>query len=205
MEYQELSGIWKSAGMQKNPSQKINQKLLREVIGHKIKSSFLEQKLTSIFEFVANVLFAGYLISFASSHMTEVKFLIPALAILLMTFFNMGFVGRRLYLIFSIQPALSVLDTQKKLAKVQYMEKLEMNLLYVVIPFLSIPFMVILAKGFLGVDMYAWSEYLFQFFLGSIVVALVLVFILKKFPRKSLVEAMAFMEELKEMEEEEIA
>ncbi len=60
--------------------------------------------------------------------------------------------------------------------------------------------MIVIAKALANYDLYRHSEWLIYSTLGSVVIALIVVFFLRKFPNKRLQEAQAFLNDLKEAE-----
>lgn len=70
--------------------------------------------------------------------------------------------------------------------------------LLVVIPLFATPFLIVFAHAFLGIDLYQWQDHLLRFTLGSAGVAVILVFILQRFPNKDLKQSLEFIRELRE-------
>ena len=117
-----------------------------------------------------------------------------------MTIASVLFSGYQLSLYYGIRAGHPVVKTQLKVARLRYLELLETNLLLVVIPLFFAPFMIVMANALAHYDLYRHSDWLVYSTLGSMVIALIIVFFLRKFPNERLQEAQSFLNELKEAE-----
>lgn len=199
MEFKELSQIWQNADTQQDNAIQINHQLIREVGFRKIRSNLGEIKWTSVTEIIIELIFSFFLVSFYVNHLTEPAFLIPAAMIFGLMIFNLIFESYRLHLYYRIRNDLPLLDTQKKLTRLKKLEIFDTYSLLVIIPVFSLPMIIVLAKGFANWNLYQYgTEWMMGFFIGSIVVAVVLVILIRLFPNKKLREAMSFVESLQE-------
>jgi uncharacterized membrane protein YdjX (TVP38/TMEM64 family) len=107
----------------------------------------------------------------------------------------------KLKLYYSIDASSSVIEAQKKLTKLKKLEIQDIQSLYIIIPLFSAPFLIVTAKAFLNLSLYSFgTNWLIYYTLGSFVVALIIVFFLKRYPDKNLMDSIAFLDELKENE-----
>ena len=199
MEFEELSNIWNKSDLELEESVEFNKELVKRVGVNKIKSGLYEIKWEAIIEIVVGIFFFKFLGGFIFEHFTEIKFLIPALFLFNLTLFGVLTEGFRLYLYYSISPNDPVLKVQQKLARLRYMEFVEIYSLLVIIPLFSAPFFIVIAKAFLHISLYEFNlSWLISYTAGSVVIALILVIVLRLFPNKNLTNAIAFMKDLKE-------
>lgn len=200
MELNELVDIWKSTDTQLEDNLKINKKLLKEVSISKIKSYLIEFKLGNIIEIIVNSVFMIFLMSFIVDHFLFFKFSIPAVALYIIVTGSLGLNVYKMVLYYKINAESSVIQTQKNIERLKFFDILDKNSLYIIIPIFSTAFLIVMAKAILNYDLYQLGNWLIMFTAGSFVVALIVVFLLKKFPDKNLQKAAAFLTEVKEME-----
>jgi hypothetical protein len=198
MNYEELSHIWNSNDIELNKSLEINKKLVKELSLTKVKSHLVEIKWSAIIELILNMVFINFFIQFIVNHIAELKFML--LASILLTIIVIGFIVeiKRLVLYFSIDSKSTVLDAQTKLAKLKKLELLERRSLYFVIPLFSLPFIIVVAKALLGIDLFEFNtDWMISYGIGSFCIAALIAFLMKKFPNKELQDSIEFLNELK--------
>jgi membrane protein implicated in regulation of membrane protease activity len=200
MNLQDLQNIWHSADDQLDKSVKINRNLFKEVSMREIRIKLREIKWQSYFELIVGVFFAIWLIGFMIDHGAEFQFLFPAGVLLGITLFDVVFNIYKLTSYYQIDSRFSVLQTQKTLEKLKYYEAMGINVLLVIIPLFSGAFLIVMAKAIAGFDLYVFSTWLTYHVIGSVVVALILVFILRRFPNRKLEESITFLKDIREME-----
>jgi hypothetical protein len=199
MEFKELTEIWKTSANQQEDAIHINHQLIKELGFNKIKAGLSEIKWTSLFELIVEVGFSFFLVNFLVNHLGQPAFFIPAAMLFGLMIFNILFESSRLYLYFSISPDLPILENQKKLSQLKKLEIFDMYSLLAIIPVFALPFVIVLAKGLANWNLYQYDmEWMTGFSIGSVVVAIILVVVLRLFPNKKLKEAMSFIEALKE-------
>ncbi|AGA77576.1 hypothetical protein [Echinicola vietnamensis] len=199
MEFKEISDLWKNAPDRPGSLEVVNRLLLEEVTSQKIRSGLVEGKLSTFIELGLDIIWLGFLGRFLGEHLEMTQFMVPAIILLLGTVFSLGLVSYRLWLFYSAHHEDAIRDAQLKVARLQYLEELEIKLLWIMIPLYTVPFLIVLAKGFLDLDLYQWSGFLWQISAGSIVVAAIMVVILRRNPSKKLKEARDFLDELENM------
>ncbi|MFZ1806576.1 MAG: hypothetical protein WAU36_05115 [Cyclobacteriaceae bacterium] len=192
MELPELTQLWNAPG-----SVAINRQLLKEVTLYKVKALLYSLKWSTYFELVLNIIFILFLQGFISGHLNEMRFLIPALILIVVTIASTVLECYKLYLFYSLHADSPVADTQQKVATLQYLEALEANSMLVIIPLFSAPILIVPAKAFFDIDLYQLGNWIPQYVVGSVVVGLVIAFLLRKFPNEKLKKAMAFLKEIK--------
>jgi len=202
MELHELKNIWNGADNKMESALKINKSLFMEVSINRIKSNLTSLRWTSYFEIIFNLLFLIYIINFSISHFSEIKFLVPALLLIAFSVYNLVFSYNKLSLHFSINAETPVLYTQKKLEKLKLLELREKQMLLYIIPLFSSIFLIVGAKAFLDIDLYRYLIWLIAQTAASVVIAIIIVFMLKKFPDKNLQKTISFLNEIAETEKE---
>lgn len=200
MEFQELAGIWNNADQAIGSRVEINQKLVKEVSVHKIRTQLTEVKWTTLIELGVSILFMGFIGKYLIDQYNDMRFFLPGLLLFVSTVINLGLAIYQLTLYYEINASRSVVQNQKVVARLRYLEILDTNSLYVIIPLFYAPFLIVLAKALVGYDMYAHSSWLLYTTAGSVIIAMIVVFFLKKYPNKGLKESLSFLNELKESE-----
>lgn len=198
MEFQELSTLWNSTEQDLDSQIKIRQKLVKAVGMRKVRVHLAEIKWTAFFELATNCMFVLFIGRYVAENFSEMKFFIPGLLLFALTIGSLILSTYKLTLYYGIQAGFSVVQTQLKVARLRYLEILEINLLYVAIPLFYAPFMIVIAKTVANYDLFRHGDWLIYSTLGSIGIALIVVYVLKKFPGKRLEEAQSFLHELKE-------
>ncbi len=201
MKFEELSGIWNSNDIGLDKSIQINKELVKNIGIKKVRSGLYEIKFTAFIGIIVGIFFSMFLWRFLIDNYQVFKFLIPALILLVITTFSLILEIYKLTLIYTLDSKAPVIDAQKKLLRLKKLEILDRYSLYIIIPLFAAPFMIVTAKAFLHLNLYAFNNtWLIYFTLGSIVIAVILIFFLRKFPDKKLSESITFLNELKENE-----
>jgi hypothetical protein len=209
MQYEELLGIWNSSDTDLKINVQINRKLVREVAFKKIRSGLDEIKWTAFSELFVGFFWSCFLMSFTADHLAEYKFSLQALLLLSMAVYGFILSIQKLKIYYSIKADLSVIKTQYKIELLKRLELKSIHSLYFIIPLFSAPFAIVIAKSFLNIDLYSFGIFgkaLLYYTFGAIIVAIILVFVLKKIPGnkdKKLQQSIAFLKELKDFEEGE--
>ena len=202
MKFEELSGIWNSADLALDKSIKINKELVKNIGITKVRSGLYEIKLTAVVGIVVGIIFSNFLFGFIYDNFFEFKFLLPALILLLITMFSLIIEVYKLTLIYTLDSKSAVAEAQKKLIQLKKLEILDIYSLYIIIPIYSAPFIIVIAKAFLHLNLYTFSlNWLIYLTAGSIVIAVILIFFLRKNLGKNLSKSIAFLNELKEDED----
>ena len=200
MNYQEITNIWNDTSESIDRDISVRQELLQNVSIQNIKTNLYEIKWTSFFELIVNSFWIVFLIRFITIHIDHIGFIIPASILILIALFSLAIETRKLIHYFTLSPSSSVFQTQKKLTKLQLLEHIDTLSLYFIIPLFAAPFFLILGKEFFSVNLYQYSNALIFISFGSVIIALILVYILKKFPNKALRESVLFLSELKNIQ-----
>lgn len=199
MKFEELTEIWNSANIELEKSVQINRELVKQLGLKKIKSNLFEIKWTAIFEIITQFIFTVFIMGFIINHLSELQFLIPAAILFVFSLFSMIVEIIKLKLFVTIDSSATVVESQKKLTGLKYFEKLDINSLYIIIPFFSAPFLIVFAKAFLNLNLYDydWITYgIYSVFVGFIV-AIIIVYFLNKSGVKKLDDSIYFLNELK--------
>ena len=199
MKFEELSSIWHSNDLTLDKSILINKKFVKNIGISKVASRHFEIKLTAMIGIVIGVLFAIFLFRFIFEYFTDLKFVVPAMILLVTTCFSLIIEFYNLSLLYTINPESTVEDARKKLIRLKKLEIMNVYSLYVIIPLFGAPFMIVMAKAFLHLNLYAFNiSWLIYFTAGSIVIAIILIYFLKKFSGKKLAQSITFLNELRD-------
>ncbi len=199
MKFEELSGIWNSADLALDKSIQINKELVKNIGISKVRSGLYAIKLTAVIGIIAGIFFSIFLSGFFFNHVLDFKFSFPAFILLVIILFSLIIEMYKLILIYTLDSKSPVTEARKKLMRLKKLEILDTYSLCIIIPLFSAPFMIVIAKAFLHLNLYAFNtNWLIYFTAGSIVIALILVFFLRKYPGKNLAKSIAFLNELKE-------
>ena len=201
MKFEELSNIWNSADLELEKTVTINKKLVMKVGLNKIKSRLFEIKWKAVIAIPINALFVIFLVDFISKNFSDIWHLASGLILLAITILSLIFEIHRLNLYYTLDSKAAVLAAQKILAQLKKLEILDIYSLFIIIPLFSAPFLMVFTKAFLNLDLIAVnSTWLMYQTFGSIVVAAIIIFVLRKYPNKKLTESITFLNELKENE-----
>lgn len=202
MELHELTNIWNGSDNKMESTVKINKSLFMELSINRIKTELSPIRWTSFFEIIVSFLFLFLMIKFSVSHLSEIKFLMPGLLLILFSCYSIIFSLNKLYLLSGIKAETPVLLTQKKLKNLKLMEIRERQMLYIFIPLFSPVFLIVGAKAFFNLDLYQFINWLIAQTAASILIAAIIVYVLKKFPDKNLDRTLSFLREIAETEKE---
>ncbi len=199
MKFEELSSIWNSVDFELDNTVQVNKQLVKDLGLSKVKSSLSELKLSVIFQIVVGFMFINFIMDFFVQNLTHFQFSGPAFFLLAFTAAGLVVSIYQLWLSLSINAELSVVEAQKKLMRLQTIEVLDIYSLLIIIPLFYAPFMIVGAKAFFNFNLYELSSNWFVYqTIGSIVIAGIVVFVLRKFPNKKLKESIDFLNELNE-------
>jgi len=196
MDLQELVNIWKNTDQELENKIKINKNLFKEVTVNKIRVMLGEFKWTNIVEICFNFVFLIYLIGFFIDHFSVLRYAIPSGILMLIMFYSLSFNIHMLKLFFRIDVKSSIVQNQKIVERLRYYNVLDTRMLYVIIPLFSTPFLIVMAKAFFDFNLYRLGQWLVMFSAGSFVVALIVVYLLRRFPDKKMQKAITFLSEI---------
>ncbi|MEM7103396.1 MAG: hypothetical protein AAF502_09725 [Bacteroidota bacterium] len=197
----ELINVWKAYDQKLDKYLKVNERLLREVSFGKVRSLLREFKFTQIFELVCNALFTIFLMGYLIDNYAVLKFLLPGLGLLALMVWGMYWNITALDMMARTDVDTPVIVAQQRIEKLKMRERIERNALLVIIPVFWIAFMIVFFKGVLNLDFYViFKGLIWSSFAGSIIVATIIVWFLKKFPDKKMEQAIEFLDEIKAIE-----
>lgn len=201
MELHELTSIWKGSD-ELSEQVKINRKLIKEISMNKIKSQLIEFKIENILELIANILFIIFLVNFIANQYTNLMFCIPAIILFVIAISSLVISGYKLHWFQQINSKYSVLHTQKAIEKLAYFERMDANSLFIIIPVFSLAGMIVAAKAFFEFNLYSLGDLLIYYFVGSLIVGLIIGIIIRIFPEENLKNAKSFLKEINNIENE---
>lgn len=193
---QELTKLWNGSDVDINESISINKQLLKEVTISKVRNLLTEIKWNSIIGIAISFWFAQYLIGFILDNYAITKFLIPAVMLLVFTIAEFIQSIYQLVLYYTIHSDAPIIIAQKKVARLKYIEELEINALLILIPLFWCAFLIVVAWSVFDVDIFEWKNVLVYQLIGSIVVAVLITLFLRKHSDGKLKTAAEFLDEI---------
>jgi hypothetical protein len=201
MNIEELTKIWNTSNMDINQTATINKELLKNVTMSKVKSNLMEIKLSAIISLIVSWIFTQFLAQFIWTHFSTPKLLIPALVLAIFTLAEFAQSIYQLVLCYTLDSSAPVIENQKKLWRLRFIEQMEVKALLVLIPLFWTAFLIVIAWAFAGMDVLSMGPFILSQLGGSILIAVIVVYFLKKFPDKKLEEAIQFLAEIKKIED----
>lgn len=204
MNLEEIKGLWTENSANENQAQLIiNEQLLKEVSVSKVKSLLGEIKFSSWVEVLVNGVFFLFLVGFAIDHIAALKFSLPSIILALFIGFGVGSNIYKLVLLYGLQPNEPIVETQRKVNTIKYIDIVEKNALAVVIPIFLPAFLIVISKAFFDYDFYTIIEMMGNWFwvqiIWSAVVGIILVFLLRRYPHKGLRQSLEFLDDIREL------
>ncbi len=198
MNEQDLINIWNEQDSTLEKSIAVNQQLLKTVTLEKVKSMLTIFRRTQFFELIVNFLFLLWLIKFIRNDVDSTVLVISSSILFALMFGGIIVNIYNLYLAKSITFDMSIVDAQRKIEQMKMSEKRSVNALYIIIPLVPIPFLLVFAKAFVGIDLYEIFDktYLLSFTLGSFLIGLIVVWLVKKFPNEEMEKAISFLNDI---------
>ena len=200
MEFQELSRVWQNADQ--DFQEKIQLDLLNfESIDQKsVRPQMKSYLINVLIELMVGVAFQSFLNSFIGAYWNATAFLVPAVLLTLINVYSIVFNAYQLYLYFQINLDQPVLGAQRIINRLRKLERIDTYSLLLIIPVCAGPFLIVIAKHFLGINLYEFSQYFVPFFVMNFVVAAIIVILLRVFPDKELKESQEFLDSITNME-----
>jgi hypothetical protein len=198
MNLEEITKIWHANDEQLLDTVSINKQLLTEVTTKRVQSRLYEIKWTAYFELVVESFWIIFLEGFLVDHFWEIQYSIPAGFLLLIAIFSMILNGSRLHRFYQLDASKTVLETQRQVEYLRYLELFDNRSLYVIMPLFATPFLIVVAKAFFNFELYSWGDILWNFTIGSFVVAFIIGYLLNRYPSRAIRETLDFLKEIKE-------
>ncbi|MFT6808964.1 MAG: hypothetical protein ACJA01_002196 [Saprospiraceae bacterium] len=200
MEYYELQQLWDNKDEPKVDLE-LNQKAFSELVKNKIHGNLGDIKWSGIIEIVITIFWLNFLVPIILDHIHDIGILVSGIVLFLLSIYSLILEINKLYLISSIKYDYSIIHTQGKIERLKFIENLDLNSLYFIIPMSFIPFLIVLGEGVLHIDLEEiglGATEMIEAVLGSIIVAVVVVFFLRKFELKKLNDSLEFIRGLEE-------
>lgn len=202
MELETIKQIWKTYDQKLDQHLQVNKSFLKEVSFDTIKSKLWAFRLEQVLSLLAGIAF----LSFFSRHMVlsfpDWKYFIPLLILFVLALSEVVTSSYYLITLSTIRLDTPILKAQKKIHQIIRYQKWEANLLYILIP-LFWPLILIVFSKIMGMDIFRFMS--FQMWMwniaGSIFIAMLIVWFIKKYPDQGLAEAEAFLKEIRRFEE----
>ena len=201
MELQELKQLWSQYDHKLGSDIQVNKNLLKEVSITKINSLLKEFKMESIFELVVDILCIVFLVNILIRNYYITSIAISAIILIIIGVMSIFWNSYKLKEIKKINFSATVIETQKRLTKLKYQSDLEIKSLYILIPFFWFFLLPFLINSFLGFDLInIFSMWWLYQLAGSVIVAIIIVWFIKRFPDKKMQAAIDFLEDIKDYE-----
>lgn len=200
MEYTELQALWEK-GINSEREISINQKGVDELTAHKLKKTLSEIRYSTIIEIVLTAIWYVFLMNFVVEHHENPPFFISGIVLIFISCIGIIIEIKKLYLYNSIDYGFSIAKAQTQIEKLKLLEKIDLNLIHLLVPLFSLPFALVFCKGILGIDLFELGlgqNEMIHLFLGSIVVAVIIVYLLRKSEFKKFNESLEFLKKIKE-------
>lgn len=202
MELHELKKIWEQFDSRLDQQPELTAPLLQATSLNKVRSLLSQDSWTALFESFVSGWFIVFLLGFMADHLTEVRFVIPAAALLLFSFASLAWSLYRLRVAYSIRYPEPVAEVQARLQRIRLYTRRQYKLFYIIFPGFLLPFVLVLGKALLGLDLYAYLDVLLLQALGSILLVPLVIWLLNKFPDQGLESALVFLEEIRRFQDE---
>lgn len=197
MNFQELADSWNEDNQDLEQNITINPSSINNINMKKVTANLTETRWENLIELGVNLCFLNFFKTFFINHYHISKFLIPGAFMLGLCLFAIIFCTYKLFLISRINRNHPILKAQRNLALIQYFNRLEINSLCFLIPTFSLAFIIVAAKGVIGLDLYAIGFPFIPYLLGSFVVGVIIILFIKIFPDKKLQDTIIYLQELK--------
>lgn len=201
MELQELSKLWNQYDQKLNVVLEVNKKLLKENAFNKVSSLLRGFKFETQVELLFDILLVIVFVNILFRNLDSLGILRTSLILLCLSVFSAIWNGYKLNQLNKIEYGDSVIDSQKRLARLKYYAGLETKCLYFLIPLFSMGFIPFLFYSLLGVDIFTpLAEWWWSLGIGSLLIAVIIVWFIRKFPDKKMQSALEFLNEIKKYE-----
>jgi len=147
MEYTELQKLWENRNLPQIEVS-IKQAAIDELTSYKLKRNLSEIKWTAIFEILITFLWYVFLLNFLMEHYQNPVYLWSGIILILIAIISIFIEARKLYLYKTIDYGCSILKAQTQVEKLKFLEKLDLNLIYLFLPLFWLPFPVWLVRNF---------------------------------------------------------
>lgn len=201
MEFQELSRVWQDADQALQKKIQLDLPLLEEIDQRKVRPQLTSYLINVLIELGVGLAFQSFLNGFIGQHLDQTPFLIPALLLAGLNIYSILFNGYQLYLYFQTNLNKPILEAQRMIARLRFLERVDTYSLLAIIPLFAGPFLIVMAKHFLDLDLYLFKENFLPFFLMNVGVAIIIVSLLRLFPDKRLKESQEILNSISQMEE----
>ena len=199
MNFQDLENLWREGDQDLERKITINPSSINNINMKKVTANLKETRWENLIELGINLWFLNFFKTFFINHYHTPKFLIPGAFMLVLCLFTIVFCTYKLFLMSRLNRNYPILKAQRNLALIQYFNRLEINSLYFLIPTFSLAFIIVAAKGVIGLDLYAIGFPFIPYLIGSFVVGVIIVLFLKFFPDKKLQDTITYLKELKDL------
>lgn len=148
----DMKQAW-SAGNSGSSALAINEDKLISIT-RKSKGRLSEFRTDNLAELIIYSFLMLYLGNFLQAHFSEPKFFIAGLILFILSGINVGFNIYALDFYGRMSPSSKITELQKRLNKIRLYLSWEKYLMVVLIPLYVLPFFIVVAKGFLGIDLF---------------------------------------------------
>ena len=155
MNLDNLQSLWEEQNRKLDASLRLNTRILNQSTLRKAEAATRRLSWFLLFELPLDALLLVGLGSFIAQHVTDVRFLIPALVLHLYVIVLASSSVRQVIALRGIDYSAPIVEIQKRLGTLQVERSRIMKWVFLSAPLIWIPLLVVSTKGFLGVDPYA--------------------------------------------------
>jgi hypothetical protein len=154
MNLDDLKSVWKESAQTDDNQWAVNSYLLKEVSLQKTHVLLREYKFTAIFETFAYAIFWICIVGFMADHWQEPRFLISSALLGMLALSGLGWGIYKWYQVQTINYELPLTEAQKRIARFQLFNRIEVKSLIIQVPVFFILFTIVAAKSWLGLDVF---------------------------------------------------
>jgi hypothetical protein len=154
MDLDELQRLWEEQNRKLDASLRLNTRILNRSVLRKAEAATRRLSWLLLFELPLDALLFVGLGSFIAQHVTDVRFLIPALALHLYVIVLASSSVRQVLALRGIDYSAPILEIQKRLGALQVERTRVTKWVFLSAPLIWTPLLIVSLKGLLGVDPY---------------------------------------------------
>jgi hypothetical protein len=199
MQLEELKNLWQNFDNSIENKIEVNHQLLKEVSFKRIKRLLSGLKREQLFELIITLIFLPLLYQITFNSIQNTPLMICGTVLILMMLATIIYNIYVLFQVYSIHYEDAILESQQKLERLKVLEIKETNLLIVLIPLVYLC-ILIMANAFFNFKIAAPAVLFWGLQgVGTLVITLIIVYFLKRFPNQSLQKAIDFIGEMNDL------
>lgn len=201
MEFIDLKELWELNNNTKNLE--LTKKGIETLSRQKVKHNLSEIEWSAIIEISLTSIWFIFLTNFILEHRNIDPYFYSSIFLILAAIFSIILESRKLFLYKSLDYTASLLKSQTIIERLKFWEELDLKLIYILIPLFVVPFSLVFCKGIVKIDLLEYgfgTSEVISLLIGSILIAIMIVFLLRKTAFKELNASIQFIKEMNEFE-----